>query len=329
MTEMGTRLLRQVGLVAVVLVLGLVSAATASAQMKTVRYGPFTIPAAEMQENGEMMMGELRDNFKLGVKQPCSNCFITSMHANFLSANGHTANIDDGLMMHHILLSAYGREDPTCGEQPLGKIGQRFFASGNERTPMMLPPGYGYPVGGSEFWILIYDLMNMNEKPEKVYVTVTYGYEPASAALKPVTPVWLDIDNCGTSEYTVPSGHSNTAWDWNVNVPGNIVAIGGHVHTEGHGVKIEANDETSHTHICTSKPTYGGSPEYMSMMEVSMLGSTLPAGSPYISGMSGCIGTPVATVAKGDDVRINSVYNNPGPPYEGAMGIMLAYIYTP
>jgi hypothetical protein len=324
MRKMGTRLLRQVALAVPLLVLGLVSAGPAAAETTTVSYGPFTIPAMSGK-----MMGELKNGFQLGVQVPCSNCYITSMHAELVS-KGKRDNVDNGLMMHHMVLFAQGRTDATCGPETfLGKVGQRFFASGNERTPMSLPPGYGYPVGGSEHWNLVYDLMNMNEKPESVYIKVKFGYHPGTTGFKPVTPVWLDINECGTSEYTVPTGYSNTAWNWTVNVPGNVVAIGGHIHTEGHGVRIEANDRTTKTHICTSKPTYGGTPEYISMMEMSQDGATLPAGSPFISGMSGCIGTPVATVAKGDDVRINSVYNNPGPPYTGAMGIMLAYIYSP
>jgi hypothetical protein len=49
-----------------------------------------------------------------------------------------------------------------------------------------------------------------------------------------VKPVWLDIDQCGDSEYSIPAGFSDTHRDWTVNVPGKIVAALGHVH--GHGV---------------------------------------------------------------------------------------------
>jgi hypothetical protein len=337
MRQMRTRLLRQVGvavlLLGVGLVVGLVGAGSAAAMMmtktKTIRYGPITVPAAE-----GMLMGELRDDIKLGVKQPCSNCYITSMRANYVTASGKQANAYDGLLMHHMVLFAHGREDATCGPETLiGGLGQRFFAAGNERTPMMLPPGYGYYVGENEYWILLYMLMNGNEKPETTYIEVTYGYmkgKAASEEMKSVTPVWLDENDCSNSEITIPHGPSDTAWNWTDNTaPGEVVAIAGHIHTEGHGIKIEANDETTHTHICTSKPTYGGLPEYISDMEMAMNGSVLPMGSPYISGMSGCIGTPVAVINKGDDVRLNVYYDNPGEVYTGAMGIMLAYVHTP
>lgn len=43
-------------------------------------------------------------------------------------------------------------------------------------------------------------------------------------------PVWLDVANCGTSEYTAPPGYSDVHADWTSNLDGSIVAIGGHVH---------------------------------------------------------------------------------------------------
>jgi hypothetical protein len=326
MRKMGTRLLRQVTLAVLLLVVGLVSAGPAAAATKTIRYGPYTIPAASEGNGG---MGELKDYIQSGVMVPCSNCYITSMQANFITASGQTANVYNGLMMHHMVLFNQGRTDATCAGTLLGSLGQRFFASGNERTPIALPPGYGYPVGRFENWTLLYHLMNMNSKPRKVYITVTFGYRSDTTGFKAVTPVWLDINQCGTSEFTIPTGYSDHRWTWTVNVPGEIVAIGGHIHTEGHGVLIEANDFTTKTHICTSLPTYGGTPEYISNMEISMNGATLPEGSPFISGMSTCVGTPVATIARGDRVRIDALYQNPGPPYTGAMGIMLAAIANP
>ena len=41
----------------------------------------------------------------------------------------------------------WGRTDATCGSSFLGFLGQRFFASGDERTPIIAPAAYGYFVG--------------------------------------------------------------------------------------------------------------------------------------------------------------------------------------
>lgn len=97
-------------------------------------------------------------------------------------------------------------------------------------------------------------------------------------------------------------------------MPGRIVAIGGHVHTEGMGMGIEAINETTGESICNSMATSGGSPEYVDMM-----------GMEWISSMDRCIADPVATVARGGTVRIHSEYHAPEPT-AGVMGIMIGYI---
>lgn len=324
------RAARLISIAALMLGIGLVSAGQAAAATTTVRYGPYTIPAASSGE-----MGQLRNRVQFGVSRPCNGCFITSMRANLVSAaDGSTVNVDDGLMLHHMVLTSQFRPDATCTGRPkfdpeddprspfLGFAGERFFASGNERTVVQFPPGYGYRISssfgqlGTERWNLIYDLMNMMPEPQTVYIEVTFTHQSASSGLEPVKPVWLDIDQCGDSEYTVPSGVSDTHWDWKVNVPGHMVAMGGHVHTESHGLRIEATNQTTGASICNSVATYGGTPDYFDM-----------DGMPWISSMSTCIADPVATVASGDVVRIHSVYDNPGPPDPGAMGIMLAYVH--
>jgi hypothetical protein len=285
--------------------------ATHEVTTRTVRYGPFTIPAA----SGMMNMGHIDNALRLWVQKPCSGCYVTSMTPNLTYADGSRAGVNTGAMLHHMVLASQFRSDPTCSGNLLGLVGERFFASGDERTRIEFPNGYGYRVGYFDQWNLIADLMNMMPMEQTVYLDVTFTYRSGSANLKPVKPVWLDVDQCGDSEYTVPAGESDTHWDWNVNVPGRVVAIGGHVHTEGHGVRIEATNETTGASICNSVATYGGSPEYIDMM-----------GMPWISDMSRCIADPVATVAAGDTVRVHSVYNAPVET-EGAMGIMIAYIH--
>ena len=284
-------------------------AATATTYTKTVRYGTYTIPAAT-----ETGMGELENRLNLWVSKPCSNCTITSMKPNLVYADGTKANVDTGPMLHHMVLASQFRSDPTCSGNLLGLVGERFFASGNERTTIEFPSGFGYKVGWLDQWNLIYDLMNMDMEPKTVYIEMTFKYQTGTGGPEAVRPVWLDIDQCGDSEYSIPAGTSDTHWDWNVNVPGRIVAIGGHVHSEGHGVRIEATNQTTGQSICNSVGAYGQAPDYIDMM-----------GEPWLSSMSRCIANPVATVASGNRVRIHSIYNSP-EPMDDVMGIMIAFI---
>ena len=282
-----------------------VAGASPTVVTTTVRYGPYTIPAASGS-----MMGEIQNQVDFGVTKPCGACYLTSMKANLVDASGMTLNVDMGLVLHHIVLTDSGRSDATCAGTPLGQLGQRFFASGNERTPVKLPPGYGYYVRRSDAWNMISDLMNMNPTSETVYVKVRFTY--STTAQTRVTPAWLDINECGNSEYTIPAGLSDTHWDWTVNVPGRIVFVAGHIHNDG--VDIRATNATTGRKICDSVATYGGTPGYIDMM-----------GMPWISTMSSCAASPVARVLAGQTVRIDSIYDSPTQQTD-VMGIMVAYI---
>jgi hypothetical protein len=281
--------------------------ASHQASTTTVRYGPFTIPAASGGQPGM-----LENQLQLWTSKPCTNCYITKMAPTLVYTDGSTANVNTGAMLHHIVLASQFRSDPTCSGDWLGLVGERFFASGNERTVIEFPSGYGYRVNFWDQWNLIYDLMNMTPQAKTVYVEIEFTHR--GSGVEPVRPVWFDIDQCGDSEYSIPAGFSDSHWDWNVNVPGRIVAIGGHIHDEG--VRIEATNQSTGQSICNSVAGYGETPEYIDMM-----------GRARLSSMSRCIADPVATVSRGQTVRVHSVYNAT-QPHDDVMGIMIGYIDT-
>ena len=281
------------------------NAAVNTQSVTTVRYGPFDIPAGTMDAPGT-----IENRLLLGVTKPCSGCYITSMAPNLIYADGSEANTDTGVMLHHTVLASAFRSDPTCGSNALGLIGQRFFAAGNERTVIDVPSGYGYYVGSFDSWNMVVDLMNHSMQTKTVYITITYTWTKTTQTR--VTPVWLDVDQCGDSEYAIPAGMSDTHWDWRVNVPGKIVGIGGHLHDGG--VRIEATNESTGASICDSVAAYGERPGYVDDM-----------GMMHLSSMSKCVADPVATVATNQTVRIHSIYDAMAPAYD-AMGIMVAFV---
>jgi len=139
-----------------------------------------------------------------------------------------------------------------------------------------------------------------------VYVQVTSTIRPSWESVRPLKPVWLDIDQCGDSEYSIPAGFSDTHRDWKVNVPGKVVAMIGHLH--GHGVAIEATNESrGGQSICKSVAT-------LDPMDVHSVLS-----------MSTCVGDPLATITAGQTVRLHSMYQS-SHPADDVMGIMLGYI---
>jgi hypothetical protein len=153
---------------------------------------------------------------------------------------------------------------------------------------------------------MLADLMNHSTDSKTVYVQVTYTYRPSWESVQPVRPVWLDIDQCGDSEYSIPAGYSDTHWDWNVNVPGDVVAAIGHVH--GHGVAVEATNESKGgKSICRSEATLD------------------PNDVQSVLAMSTCAGTPLDRLHTGDLVRLHSIYQSTHPA-DDVMGIMLMYV---
>jgi hypothetical protein len=284
----------------------------------TVRYGPYTIQAAPDNPDGTHGHVHSGNQFDTNVQKPCTNCYITSMTADLIKADGTRAGFSNNLQLHHMVLfnRETGRTDATC-PSGLGLLGQRFFASGDERLPHTLPAGYGYRIGSSGTWNLIWDLASMSRVPETVYYTVTFDWVPASTpGMRDVEPIWLDVDQCADSQVRIPAGPSQQTWVWNVNRPGDIVGIGGHVHD--HGIRVEVRNDSTGQVICNSVAGYGEDPLYVDHH-----------GEGHISSMDWCGGRgatrPVASVQTGQRVRITSHYNAPAP-VDDAMGISVGYI---
>jgi hypothetical protein len=275
--------------------------ANAATYTRTVRYGPFTIPGGTMDNPGM-----IHNKLMLGVSRACTDCYITGFQPNLVYADGSRADLANGPMLHHAVFTNQWRADATCSGTWLGLAGERFFASGNERTAIQMPSGYGYRTRWYDRWNLLVDLMNHAATSETVYLEVKYTYRPSWESVKRVRPVWLDIDQCGDSEYSIPAGYSDTHRDWTVNVPGKVVAMLGHVH--GHGVAVEATNESQGgASICRSVATLD------------------PASVHNVLRMSTCTGDPVATLSSGQRVRLHSQYQSTHAATD-VMGIMLGYI---
>ena len=269
------------------------------------RYGPFALPPAGAGGDADFA------NIALpSLPKPCSNCFVQELVPDLVYADGTSANLDTGLMLHHAVLFEAGRQDPTCGpDQPFpGKLGLRFFASGNERTGGSFPPGFGYYVDRGN-WSGIFQVMNHSAEPKTVFFQVRMRWSDAAAGgVRPLTPVWLDMNNCRTSEYAVPAGPSSSHWTWTSNLTGRIVSTAGHVHDGG--VRTTLSNQTSGQHICTSWAGRGRKAAYQGSIE----------------SMSGCTWDRVGTVQKGEVLDLESVYDS-AKPVPKAMGIMMAFVY--
>ncbi|KAK1074538.1 hypothetical protein LTR48_009309, partial [Friedmanniomyces endolithicus] len=93
------------------------------------------------------------------------------MQAQLEYANGTIADAETGMWMHHVVFLNRGRNDSVCDRR-----GQRFFASGNERTAVDFTSTFsaagtqflGYPISANESFFAVGELMNMLQTPQEV-----------------------------------------------------------------------------------------------------------------------------------------------------------------
>jgi hypothetical protein len=289
----------------------------------TIKYGPYKVPKATTTT-----MGMIENAFAFGVQKACSNCFITNMQAGLTTEDGANANVSQGLWLHHMVLFDSSKQDVTCTNSSgapigVGALGQRFFSSGNERTPTKFGGSYGYRQGAADKWNLIYDLMNMTAQERSVYVTVKFDYVPdTTPGYKDITPMWLDINQCGTSERPAKTGQYSYDYSTAMKGNGKLLGIAGHLHDGGTHITIDQNGQL----VCDSVATYGGSPDY-----IETASSIHMPGMAHISSMSRCQGTaeqPVATVRTGDTIKLTAYYDSNAHMQMGTdpvMGIAIGF----
>jgi hypothetical protein len=308
-------------LVCALAVFAVPATANAAITTTTIDYGPYTIPAGNGDPHDHPNMGSITNKIVQNIKKPCTGCTIIGVTPDLVYENGSKANITEGPMLHHAMFSAQstGKSDVTCGSSGPGILGERFFASGNERTAVDLTSlPYGYKVNSTETWNMVFDLMNWETTSKTVKIRMTWKYATGTdhTSRAPLRPVWLDVAQCTLNSYYSPGfGLTDKHYDWKASFGGKLIAAAGHIHD--HGVNIEVTNETTKTLLCNSVATTGGT-GYVTHSD----------GRKHVSGMNVCTGNPISTIKKGDTIRLHSIYNIPEGHHavEDAMGIAIAYI---
>jgi len=320
-------------------------------------YSSFTVPA-----NGQL------HNVPMAVTPPCTNCRITDMVPNLVFTNGSTANMQDGLMLHHFVLFNPAQTGIGC------PISEPFFGAGNERTHLHLPSPYGYH-NTSASWNMITHLVNQTATAQTVNIEVVYRWRPV-AETESARPAWLDIDSIcsgGNSEYTIPTGYSDTHVDWTVPQNARIIAMSGHLHdidiidpspcsvhcaSRGEAIALSAEllggpsgdyfgpippnnpppgDITGAT-LCRSEGHHGSSVAttmrangHLDTMSTCGINSEVPVGAQAEAyPPDGAYSFEGYPVKAGQVIRLHSEYqNNSGAPKTDVMGIMAPWLAFP
>jgi hypothetical protein len=324
----------------------------------TVRWGPFNVPAMGSTDNliakpggCSWLVGFFTDCVNTAIEKPCENCYITKITPNLVLAGTDTpVNFDTMGMLHHVVNVNWSRPDVTCRPSWFGDTinllgaveggNERFFASGNERTVMDVPDGYGYYVGAGDNWGLIIDVMNMAMQDRQYEFEYTFEWVKSADHVR---PVWLDIDQCEDSEVDTQAGYSDIHYDWRSTLNGRIVEIGGHLHDQG--IAISAENATTGETICTSRAAYAaggvgrpagpgtGADDLHPAEPVTQTESwnpelALESFQGHISGHETC--QPYTRIRnpwwrRGDLVRVHATYNHDAATH-GDMGIMVAFV---
>jgi hypothetical protein len=321
-----------------------------------IRYGPYRIPPISVglgpcilhytiltlsqEKNFQSQLMNVQgmvDTFNMNVKKPCDNhCTILSLFADLEFADGTAATNNDGAWFHHAVLLNSGPNiiETNCGGigGSMGKV-ENIFMSGNEKSigGFAIPDSNiksGYSLTPQDKFIMTTELMNMKDKEQWVWMTLTFDFLPGQHPdFKQGKTVWQSIgpappcrsnkvkSNWGPSNLTMSqqpkslkfSEHSHR---WEAPRDGWVLGTGGHQHDGGTGTLIFLNDKV----ICESLPRYVKSSGH-GHGSMGMQKRQLKAGDynneeiPHIEKQNACNFQDGIPIKKGDTMHIQVDYD--------------------
>ena len=273
-------------------------------------HGPLDVPTGEMVE--------VNDAFA----PPPAPGFITWMRATLVDADGNPIG-HHMVHLHHAVWLNPNKPDSTCGSFGGLPNWDRFFATGKERTKMVMPEGFGYfwdnqpnSFSDNAFWALSAHLDGMHGA-EDVFIRLKTGFVPIEEAqgITDIDPYWFDVVNCSVNPvFDVAKGSGSGGiykkeWTYQMDASGEFIAFGGHLHDGG--LRLALKNLTTDAPVFTSHAIYGREREPW-----------------YLTKMTSYSGAGVP-VAAGDELRLTAVYDSTHR-WRDAMGIMVgAFVPAP
>ena len=221
-------------------------------------YGPLHVPAG----GNLILLGPVT------IEKPAYDGYMTRFKPDLVRPDGSVPPVDAIHLHHGVWLNLSGKDATSGGAQ-------RFAASGEEKTIAQLPPGYGYPVKGSDVWGMNYMLHNQTPVPENVYITYEVDFVPKTSrlgtSLKPVRPIWMDVVNgsaypvfdvkrgAGTDgkvEFPDQVPGAPRKNEWTVDRDGTLVWGAGHVHPGGLWTDLDLTRGTQKQRLFRSVAKY-------------------------------------------------------------------------
>ena len=294
---------------------------------------------------------------------PPETGYITHMETDIVDDTTGAPVPISRLMLHHIVFVNLDHQDSTCaGQGYLGFDGrkdfgntfapQRFYAAGEERAKMSMPPGYGYPSDQNDTWGIV--AMVMNHRSALDHALIHYEVTVDNSSLTAVKPYWLDVRDCRADPiYNIPSvaqkanqarkekkgRHASAAKrhkkgekkrkqpaanpttdetrDYTFPESGRLIAGAGHVH--GGAIKETLTQpDCGNRQVAESDPTWG-LPDHPFYNVRPVLHEPGPIN---MSAFRSTTGLPIHA---GETLRLNSIYDD-SQPHVRVMGIMVVYL---
>jgi len=212
-------------------------------------------------------------------------------------------------LLHHVAFYNTGRTDFLCGDKE-----EHIFGAGGEMNRWPPLPGFGYAVHhGDRIRIsTMFHNPTATSYPEAfLAVQVSYitaeSIQPGIAQPRSVYPAWFDVMQCGESGYDLKPGDSLKTGQFQMQQPGLLLGLGGHLHDYGHALTVV--DITRKESIAKLEAELDPSGVILSMPVVTFLNR-----GGY-------------RLAVGDKVQVTAQYfNSTGKVIpDGAMGIAVGY----
>ena len=252
---------------------------------------------------------------------------IVRMHARVVDRNGDPMPVSR-MMLHHLTFKDLGRPGHTKRDTTYcpGRLGQRFYGTGEEDRELIFPPGYGYKVHKRDRWDANWMLMNHGPRSDTAWIEYTVTIDD-SPSIVPVKAYWVGVvPGCGIDPIFditggEPPGSVHTeSRPWRVPQDGRIVAAGGHMH--GGAFNVALREPTCGDRaLFTSYPLYGTA-EHDYYKVLPNLHEPGPISSSIITTVTG------VPVREGERLRVTTDYDAT-TMHVRAMGIMHVYIAPP
>jgi len=264
-----------------------------SGHVLTVRLGPVNVPA-----HAEHM----------AMAQPAPAFFeitfdgwITAYHPTLTDAAGNKL---PGQLLHHVAFYNTARPDFVCANKD-----EHIFGAGGELRDWPATPGFGYRVERGDRIRITSMFHNPTDTAyPDTYLQVKIEYQPAGAGqLHSVYPAWLDVKECGRSDYDLQPGRNVTSGTNRIDFNGVLIGVGGHMHD--YGRELVLANETTHQRVAKLDATVDAQGHLVSMPIVLFA----DRGGYHLN--------------KGDELKTTAVYDNTSghPLPDGAMGIVVGY----